>query len=163
MYVIYSVNVSANTVTLLCFTERYETAVDALDNYAISYYRHKVPTWDNGGNKEATPMDDTSDMCLKSGYYLRFDTNPKHISDEGDPERINLYKVSKDNTDPVLLRYFSFSRVDKYIDDFMAEQTQAVIDLIRDQNVSVPINILDAASPKEDEEVMEEVDSDEDF
>lgn len=154
MWIIYTVNCQTDKdeISFCCYTHDFEKAINALDDYSIARYRQKNPDFP----KDVSPLDDDTDMSAKDGYYLRLDLN--YINGHGDSERINLYKSSKSNIH--LLRYFQIATVDKYIDDYMSERTQAVIDLERDAKIDPALEVIKEEISSSDES-YEEVSSDE--
>lgn len=137
MWVVYSVNCKTCQVKLLCYTTEYESAIDAVDQYAIAGFMHKERNWEAPKSEEKgeyiTPMDDTTPLGSKDGYFLRMDQSS--ANQEGDYVRVDLFKVTQGLSK--LLRYWKFDKVDKYIEDYLAERTATVIQMESDEIVNI--------------------------
>jgi hypothetical protein len=152
MYVIYTVNLKNSKVTLLTFTDTYDMALDAVDQYSSAFLAKKI-----GGKAEEDVKGCLlpTDIPDKDGYYIQYNGKHKNIGD--DSERIDLLKITDSKLK--VLRYFCIGLVEKYIEDYLQEKTQAVIDLQNDASINVPLNLLDAA---DDSELEAEENSDDD-
>lgn len=140
MWIIYTVDcrsggnasLKCNAVDLCCYTHEFERAMDALDDYAIAKFRLKNPDYPN----DANPLDDeTRDWTLEK-YRLEFDEG--HVTRDGDYERINLFRTGTRE----VIRYFELADTGKYIDDYVAERTDAVVELENDARIDVTQDIL---------------------
>ncbi len=153
MWIVYTVNCHNNGIELCCYTHESEKGLNALDDYAIAKYRLKCPEYPMDKN----PLEDESPMTkAKDGYYLRLDMEQQN--GHGDSERVNLIKVK--NGTQKILRYFHVSQVDKYIDDFLGERTQAVIKLEEDDEGEKYTAHIQEDSSDEDEDILDSSDED---
>jgi len=128
MWIVYTFNCKTNHVDFCCYTHNVEKGLDALDDYSICAFRKKVPDYPS----DKSPLDTNSTLSEeKDGYYLLLD--PKFINGGGDSERVNLFKVKGGKAN--CLRFFQVAYIDKYVDDFLCERTQAVVTLEKDAQV----------------------------
>lgn len=129
MWIVYAVKCKTADVSPCCFTHEYEKALDALDDYAIAKFRLKVPDYPT----DKDPLDGDGD---DGDYKLEFDKG--HVTRDGDFERVNLVKKK----DGVVAHYFQLGHADKYIDDYIAERTPAVVELENDAKMDVMQDVL---------------------
>ena len=149
MWVVYCVNLKQqNPVEILCYTESYTSTMDAIDDYAIVRLRFLEPEYP----KDRNPLDREEIYELKYAiqnnykYYLCLD--PTSANQYGDAERILLKMRKKDTEEFETYISFTFSRVDRYIDEFLEEETPAVRELkgdMKDQSM-----YMDPPEEKED-------------
>ncbi len=131
MWIIYTQNCRNGEVDLCCYVHEFEKALNAMDDYAISKFRLKVPDYP----KDDDPLEEDVSNG-KDGYYVHLDQ--KYQNGFGDAERVNLIK--KKGKEIKILRYFQVGRVGKYVDDYLAERTQAVVALQNDDQGMSYIN-----------------------
>jgi hypothetical protein len=147
MWVIYSLNCKTLKVSVLCYCDDYESALDAVDDYAEAAFLRKVPSWDK--KTMGRPLD--AEVAPKDGYHVMLDKDSVNLNK--DAERVLLYKMTGGKGK--LLRYWQFARADKYIGDYLDERTAKVVELEQDEIVPVP-HIRDNVTRAENDQDSDE-------
>ena len=123
---------------IFCYSNDFTSAIDALDDYAITKYRLSYPDYP----KDRNPLEVGKDQ-LPGGVDRYLELDKSSINPLGDAERILLI----DNKSGHTVAHYEVAAVGKYVDDYNRERTQAVAQLERDAAINF------------DQEILEEVDT----
>lgn len=132
IYIIYCFNLDENSVELCCYTESHSSAINALDDYAVSKFRLLEPNFPT----EKNPFD--MDFPEKYRYYIKLNYDHENTTEHGESERIDIY-----NNNGEQCFYFKLQKLNKYIDDYLKERTEAVIQLERDNQGIINVDTDD--------------------
>lgn len=127
MWVLYTVTKKSGKIKMLCYTLDYQSAVDAMEMYANSFYKQKFPEWEPT-DEYKTPIEMDSDI----------ETEGYHLLPSATDQEISLLKTDKKGEAKVL-RTFHLDQVDKFIKDFLKEKTLTSLALEADWKPNIPL------------------------
>jgi len=146
MWIVYCLyHEESPRLELFCFSQDFTTALDAMDDYAITKYRLAHPDFP----KDQNPLDEDAQSA---GYSTHLELDMSSINPLGDAERILLKEGER------TIAHYQVDSVGKYVDDYTRERTQAVAQLEKDAAINFDQEILEQATSSSEEDEEEEED-----